>query len=81
MSERPILAIFDLELHELSMRKFCELDTKLLTQNRIRLAFDHWKMLPKHQAGGVLGILRHEFAKKRRHLPIRKLLKQAGNVI
>lgn len=79
--ERPILRDFDGEIHELSMRKFCELDTKLLGQNRIQLAYDHWKTLPKHQAGGQLGVLRHEFAKKRRHRPIRKLMKEAGNVI
>jgi len=79
--ERPILAKFDGEIHENSMRKFCELDTRLLNQNRIRLAHDHWKTLPKHRAGGQLGVLRHEFAKKRRHRPIRRLMKEAGNVI
>ena len=81
MEERPILAGFDSELHELSMRRFCELDTRLLTQNRIRLALEHWRALPKHEAGGQLGILRYEFAKKRRHKPIRRLLQEAGNVI
>jgi very-short-patch-repair endonuclease len=79
--ERPILASFDAQLHELSMQRFCDLDTKLLTQNRIRLALEHWRELPKHEAGGQLGILRHEFAKKRRHKPFRRLLHEAGNVI
>ncbi len=79
--ERPILRDFDGEIHELSMRKFCELDTRLLDQNRVQLAYDHWKTLPKHRASGQLGVLYYEFAKKRRHRPIRKLMQEAGNVI
>jgi len=79
--ERPILAHFDGTVHERSMRKFCELDTRLLNQNRIRLAYDHWKTLPRHQAGGQLGVLHHEFSKKRRHRPIRRLIQEAGRVI
>jgi len=81
MVERSVLNSFDSEMHELSMRKFSELDTKLLKRNQIRLAYEHWKGLPRHQAGGQLGVLRQEFAKKRRHLPIRKLLSGAGEVI
>jgi very-short-patch-repair endonuclease/DNA polymerase III delta prime subunit len=79
--ERPILAHFDGAVHERSMRKFCELDTRLLRQNRIRLAYQHWKTLPKHEAGGQLGVLHHEFSKKRRHRPIRRLIQEAGRVI
>jgi len=80
-NERPALAQFDSEIHEHSVKRFCELDTKTLTQNRVRLAYEHWKLLPKYEAGGQLGILQREFAKKRRHMPIRKLIYKAGNVI
>ncbi len=79
--ERPILASFDGEIHERSIRQFCELDVELLNRNRIRLAYDHWKTLPKYRGSGQLGILQREFAKKRRHKPIRRLMEQAGNVI
>ena len=79
--ERPILAHFDGAVHERSMRKFCELDTRLLNQNQIRLAYEHWKMLPKHQGVGQRGVLYHEFSKKRRHRPIRRLIQEAGRVI
>jgi very-short-patch-repair endonuclease len=81
MVERPILASFDGQIHEHSLVKFCELDTTLLNQNRIRLAYEHWNTLPKYRSSGQLGVLYHEFAKKRRHKPIRKLIIEAGNVI
>ncbi len=81
MHNRPELAQFDGNRHESAIAKFRELDTRLLTANRIRLAMRHWQSLPKHQAGGQLGNLRREFAKKRRHKPVRRLMKEAGNVI
>lgn len=81
MKERPSLAQFDGNLHERDMDRFCDLDTQLLELNRIHLAKKHWEALPQHQAAGQLGILTHEFAKKRRHKPIRRLMKEAGNVI
>jgi len=81
MMERPILATFDREIHEHTAQRFCELDIKLLNRSRVRLAQKHWRALPRHQAGGQLGILQREFAKKRRHLPIRKLIAESGRVI
>lgn len=81
MMERPILASFDGRIHEHSIERFCELDTKLFNHNRICLAYEHWATLPRHQAGGQLGVLQREFAKRRRHKPIRRLLAEAGNVI
>ncbi len=81
MKERPALARFDGNLHERDIEKFCDLDIKLLELNRIHLAKKHWDTLPHHQAAGQLGILTHEFAKKRRHKPIRRLMQEAGNVI
>ena len=79
--ERPALARFDGDMHGHYLRKFCELDLGMLHQNRIRLAHQHWKTLPRHEAGGQLGVLYHEFAKKKRHKPIRKLMAEAGKVI
>jgi len=81
MLERPALAAFHGETHNQAVRRFRELDKLSLIQNRARLALKHWESLPKYTAGGQLGVLQREFAKRRRHLPIRQLIGQAGNVI
>ena len=81
LSERPVLARFDGDMHGHYMRKFCDRDLAMLHQNRVQLAHQHWKTLPRHEAEGRLGILYHEFAKKRRHKPIRTLMAEAGKVI
>lgn len=75
------LAGFSAEIHEEVVKKFRNLDEQLLIQNRGEIAYKHWENLPKHNAGGVLGVLKREFSKKRRHKPIRKLIEECGNVI
>lgn len=79
--ERPALRLFDRAGHEESISKFRHLDSLLLAYNRARLAAGHWQQLPLHQAGGQLGVLRREFEKKSRHLPIRQLMARAGQAI
>ncbi|WP_168120653.1 DUF3320 domain-containing protein [Paenibacillus sp. HB172176] len=79
--ERPALASFDSGRHEHTIRKFAELDRYLAEYNRAKLAEAHWKRLPQYEAGGQLGVLRREFEKKTRHLPIRSLMLKAGNAI
>jgi very-short-patch-repair endonuclease len=79
--ERPALAAFDRSRHEHAVQKFRELDRCLAEFNRAKLAEMHWKMLPKYEAGGQLGVLRREFEKKTRHLPIRQLMMRAGKAI
>ena len=37
--------------------------------------------MPSGRGGGQIGVLRREFQKKRRHLPLRKLMTEAGNAI
>ena len=78
----PSLAEFDGRSHDELIERFRKLD-----EERIRLAADevalaHFGGLP--QGDGALGemrVLRHEFNKKRRHLPIRKLMAQAGQAV
>jgi hypothetical protein len=77
----PSLQNFDRGIHELRIERFQILDLQVLNINKVRLAHQHWQNLPKHQAGGQLGILKREFEKKRRHLPIRQLIQNAGNAI
>jgi len=75
------LAMFDGQTHIHAIEEFCERDRLQFQYNRVRLADLHWKYLPERTAEGQMGILLHEFEKKRRHLPIRKLMVRAGNAI
>ena len=79
--KRSVLAGFDGINHEAHREQFREMDTRVLGHNRARVAHVHWEGLPKHNGAGQLRILRREFEKKRRHLPIRQLMERAGNAI
>ncbi len=78
---RPALAGFEGRGHEHAISTFCMLDRRVLQHNRARLALEHWQRLPRHEGGGQLGVLRREFEKKSRHLPLRTLLARAGNAV
>ena len=82
MRERSILAGFASDVHQSIVERFKELDRLSLEYNKARVAYEHWRHLPRHEfAGGQLGVLKREFAKKRRHMPIRQLMDRAGNAI
>ncbi len=81
LKERPALASFAGNIHEQLIGQFCSMDELALDHNRARVAYSHWSQLPKYDGGGQLRILRREFEKRRRHLPIRQLMLQAGNAI
>jgi very-short-patch-repair endonuclease len=81
MRERQELAGFDGKTHTHRVQKFQELDKSLLELNRAYLARLHWEGLPGRSGAGQVGILNHEFAKKRRHRPIRRLMMDAGNAL
>ena len=82
MRDRPILAGFSSETHQHIVDRFKKLDHISLEYNKVKVAYQHWKHLPQHEASsGQLGLLRREFQKKRRHLPIRQLMAKAGNAI
>ena len=80
-SERPELVRFDFRLHETDIDRFRSMDLQALDHNRTRVALTHWKGLPGDTAAGQAGVLRREYNKKRRHLPIRQLITQAGDAI
>lgn len=80
-SERPTLATFDGSRHDQAIVSFRSWDKALNDANRYRLAQAHWDALPRHEGGGQLAILRREFEKKSRHLPIRQLMGKAGHAI
>lgn len=80
--ERKVLSSFERNQHENIVNKYCQLDEKLIELNRVRIAHQHWKNVPKHTSDeGQLGVLLWEFQKRSRHLPIRQLISKAGNVI
>lgn len=79
--ERPLLAEFDGTTHEGVVDRFRRLDVDRLLHNRALVAKLHWERVPRSHGGGQLAVLRREFEKKRRHLPLRKLMTTAGNAI
>ena len=80
-SERPALASFDFNKHKSRLEDFRRMDSLVLDHNRVRVARTHWNGLPNHSGAGQLQVLRREFEKKSRHLPIRQLMNKAGNPI
>ena len=79
--ERSSLAEFNTDVHSDRIARFREMDELALEHNRARVSYEHSLKMPKYQGLGQLGILHREFAKRRRHLPIRQLMDQAGNAI
>lgn len=63
--------------------KFRETDKYLIEKyNRLKIRYKHLDQMPNiDMIGEPMGILRNEFNKQRRHLTLRKLLEQAGEII
>lgn len=78
---RPILRNFDADGQFGNINTFKDLDKRLLAQTMLRLADKHWSEIPRYEANGQVGILRNEFEKKRRLMPLRKLLDKSGRAI
>lgn len=81
LETRPVLARFDGASHSSAVKRFRQLDAGTFHYNRVHLANTHWKNIPRRGSFGQMSVLRHEMQKKRRHLPIRKLITQAGRAI
>ena len=79
--EREALARFDGATHAGIIDRFRELDMAQFHHNRAVIAGRHWEQLPRHQGGGQLGVLKHEFQKKTRHLAVRRLMQRAGRAV
>ncbi|PJJ48438.1 DUF3320 domain-containing protein [Hymenobacter chitinivorans] len=80
-SQFPALRQFERASHEQTAAHFREADEDSLYHNRVRAMQQHFSQLPNAQASGQMLLLRNEFAKKTRHLPLRKLMQQAGRAI
>lgn len=81
LRERSELRSFDAVTHEQLIQRFRKADEATFAANRARLADQHWSALPPPVAYGQVGVLRRESAKKTRHLPIRRLMEQAGAAV
>ena len=81
LEEREALRGFDGANHHRLIQQFRELDILALEHNRSRLALAHWEGLPRQEGGGQVAVLRREFQKRSRHLPIRQLIARAGNAV
>ena len=79
--ENEALRQFDRIAHEHIIHKFKRLDTELFHHAQETLVLKHHDNLPSRNAAGEMAIIRHEMNKKRRHLPIRRLIDQAGRAI
>ena len=78
---RPALSRFDRQNHEAAINAFRELDRYMLNYNRAKVSLKHWVGVPRHTARGSLGSLLREFARKRGHKPIRKIMSESGDAI
>ncbi|MFH1950950.1 MAG: DUF3320 domain-containing protein [Pseudomonadota bacterium] len=83
--ERDALSSFVGDLHEKKIGRFMRLDRELIQMNRQRLLAKLFQDRPAisrgASSGSEAGILLGEFGKKRRHMPIRKLMSAAGGLI
>ncbi|GAB2698564.1 hypothetical protein GCM10027037_23560 [Mucilaginibacter koreensis] len=74
----PALTQFERVSHESVIGQFRRLDQLNLVYNRARVALKHWENIPKQHAGGQVNVLKTEFNRRARHMPIRKLVEEAG---
>ncbi len=82
METFPRLAEFDGKSHQQILDRFCELDLERCEFARRQVAAKHFEMLPvRGTQSGEIGIVQREIAKKQRHMPIRKLLSEAGHAV
>ena len=67
--------------HESAIAEFRRLDAELLHHAQEELVLKHYHSLPTANAAGEMALIRREINKKRRHIPIRRLITQAGRAI
>ncbi|MEX2315780.1 MAG: DUF3320 domain-containing protein [Pirellulales bacterium] len=78
----PNLASFSGTTHNRVRKEFCKLDTQRTSHACAVVAKHHFEGIPASEGVfGEIGIVRREINKKSRHLPIRKLMIQAGRAI
>lgn len=79
--QHPSLRQFERAGHEELAARFRQADRDSLYHNRVRAMQNHHAQLPNQLAGGQMHVLKYEFAKKSRHLPLRRLMQEAGRAV
>lgn len=79
--ERESLRTANGTTHSGTCETFRKLDSLSLGATQMELTTKHHEALPKLAGHGQVGVLSREFEKRSRHLPIRKLVEQAGRAI
>ena len=72
---------FDRLTHERIVKEFAEIDQSLFEFAKENLVNALYDALPSKNAPGEMDVLRREMNKQRRHIPIRRLITEAGRVI
>ena len=73
---------FDGAEHWRLVEEFKSLDLKRMELARAEVASAHYERIPRGGGGaGEVGLIRHEINKKRRHLPLRRLIERAGRAV
>ncbi len=72
---------FDGVEHERLVEEFKDLGIKRMILSRSEVALAHHEGIPRGGAIGEVATIRREINKKRRHLPIRKLIHEAGHAM
>lgn len=79
--QNQALKFFDRISHENIINEFKKLDRELFDYAQEALVLKHFQRLPTINAPGEMAIIRREMNKKQRHIPIRKLIAEAGHAI
>ena len=81
----PELANFNVNLHEKKVREFAELDGKMILWNREKIVADIYQSRPRLHGGASsnssVGVILREVNRKRRHMPIRKLITATSDIL
>ena len=81
LKERSSLREFDRSRHGRAIERFRKNDLVLMDMTKSEVSRRHWDGIPRSGAGGEMVFLKNEMAKKRRILPIRRLLERAGRAV
>lgn len=79
--QNQALKFFDRVSHENIINEFKRLDHELFHYAQEALVLKHYQRLPTINAAGEMAIIRREMNKKQRHIPIRRLIVEAGHAI
>ncbi len=80
LKEHPELESLSGSDRTVMVEQFKQKDEELRLLTAQEVSLKHYDNIPRGQTG-MVGVVRGEIAKKRRHMPIRKLLDSAGDVV